>query len=136
MAMLSTRIDPEERTLPRDRYLDLPVAARYTAFSVRTIRSWLTHPEHPLPCYRVGGKILLRRSELDQWLAAFRQIGRQDLDALVDGLVREFQPDSNEQLGGHRPQVSDNKGRRMNTSRSVAAGLQIRPSSAAEGRVT
>ncbi len=41
-------------------------------------------PAHPLPCYRLpGGKILVRRSAWDAWLAGYRQVGRADVNAVV-----------------------------------------------------
>lgn len=43
----------------------------------------------PLPCYRVGGKILVRRSDFDVWIAMFRQRARVDVDRLVEELVTE-----------------------------------------------
>ena len=32
-----------------------------------------------LPCYRVGGKILVRRSEFDAWIAQYQYRGRPEL---------------------------------------------------------
>lgn len=75
----SVRLDP---------YLDLRAAAEYSGLSVRTLRAWLTDPERPLPHYRVGGKILVRHSELDGWLAGFRREGELRLDRVVDEVLR------------------------------------------------
>jgi len=47
-------------------------------------------PAHPLPCYRVGGKILVRRSEYDAWVARYRQVGHPDLDRLVNETLRDL----------------------------------------------
>ena len=46
---------------PLDPFLPLKALATYSGLSVRKLRSHLEDPGHPLPCYRVGGKILVRR---------------------------------------------------------------------------
>ena len=74
-----------------DPYLSLAALARYGGLSIRKLRAHLTDVAHPLPCYRVGGKILVRRSEFDAWMAAFRQRGRVDVDQLVADVLREVQ---------------------------------------------
>jgi len=76
---------------PADPYLSLRAGASYSGCSVRWLRDRLTDLRHPLPCYRLpGGKILLRRSELDLWLACYRTVGRPDVAQVVadvlDGL--------------------------------------------------
>jgi len=76
-------------TVPLDPYLSLKALAGYSGLSVRTLRSYLTDPFHPLPCYRVGGKVLVRRSEFDRWITRYRQEGREQLDALVEEIVSE-----------------------------------------------
>lgn len=68
---------------PLDPFLPLKALAAYSGLSVRILRAYLSDPERPLPCYRVGGKILVRRSEFDSWIARYRQVGRQDVDRLV-----------------------------------------------------
>jgi len=70
--VLSTLLDP---------YLALRALAGYSGLSVRTLRDYLVDPMRPLPCYRVGGKILVRRSEFDAWIADFK--AKPDLDAIV-----------------------------------------------------
>jgi len=55
-----------------DAYLPLKVLAQYSGLSVRTLRSHLQHPVSPLPHYRIGGKILVRRSDFDEWAAPFK----------------------------------------------------------------
>ncbi len=71
-----------------DPYLPLAALSAYAGLSVRTLRKALTDPVHPLPHYRQGGgKILIRRSEFDQWMIRFRQEGP-DLDALVSEIAK------------------------------------------------
>ncbi len=73
---------------PLDPYLSLRALATYSGCSVRWLRDRLTDPQHPLPCYRLpGGKVLVRRSEFDGWLARYRQVGRPDVDRLVDDVL-------------------------------------------------
>jgi hypothetical protein len=48
-----------------DLYLSLRALATYAGLSVRKLRHHLDDPTHPLPCYRVGGKLLVRRSDFD-----------------------------------------------------------------------
>lgn len=105
-------------------WFSLKGAAAYTGLSVRTLREWLSHPERPLPCYRVGGKILLRRAEVDAWLAGFRQVGAQDLNALADAMLRELQHESNTESGGHGLQRRATKGRIKQRPRLGAGRVQ------------
>ena len=77
--VLSSTLDP---------FLPLRALAAYSGLSVRTLRHWLEDPGHPLPCYRIGGKILVRRSEFDAWAAVYRQVGHADLDRLAVEAVR------------------------------------------------
>ena len=78
----------QERCVEDDRYLSVRALAAYSGLSVRTLRSYLIHAADPLPHYRVGGKILVRRSEFDAWARHFR-VARPsvDLDTLVGDLV-------------------------------------------------
>jgi excisionase family DNA binding protein len=55
-----------------DGYLPLKALARYSGLSVRTLRRYLTDASRPLPSYRIGGKVLVRRAEFDAWAKQFR----------------------------------------------------------------
>jgi excisionase family DNA binding protein len=79
--IVSTALDP---------YLSLRALAGYCGLSVRKLRDYLDDPAHPLPCYRVGGKILVRRSEFDTWVQQFRSRGRMDVDRIVDEVMRDL----------------------------------------------
>jgi hypothetical protein len=74
-----------------DAYLPLVGLASYSGLSVRTLRGYLSHCSRPLPHYRIGGKILVRRSEFDAWATAFRTVEPDRVSALVaetlEGLV-------------------------------------------------
>ena len=79
--IVSTTLDP---------FLSLRALAAYSGLGVRTLRAYLSDPTHPLPCYRVGGKILVRRSEFDGWMARHRQVGRSDVDRLVADALKDL----------------------------------------------
>ncbi len=72
--VISTAVDP---------FLSLRGLAAYCGLSVRTLRGHLTDPRRPLPCYRIGGKILVRRSEFDAWLGQYRQVGPPTVEQIV-----------------------------------------------------
>jgi len=75
---------------PLDPFLALQALATYSSLSVRKLRDYLEDHQHPLPCYRVGGKILVRQSEFDGWIAAYRHHGRRAADAIVNEVLRDL----------------------------------------------
>jgi hypothetical protein len=77
--VVSTALDP---------FLSLRALASYACVSVRKLREHLDDPTHPLPHYRVGGKIVVRRSEFDAWMAAYRRVGQADVGGVVDSVMR------------------------------------------------
>ena len=76
-------------------YLPLADLAIYGGVSVRWLRERLTDPAHPLPHYRLGdgGKILVRRSEFDSWIATYRTIGRPSLARAIRELGLDPDPE-------------------------------------------
>jgi hypothetical protein len=64
--------------------------ATYSGLSVRKLRDCLRHPSHPLPHYRVDRKILIRRSEFDLWIAAYRRVGNTEVDQIVDDVLAKL----------------------------------------------
>jgi hypothetical protein len=73
-----------------DPYLSLRALATYSGCSIRWLRDRLVDASHPLPCYRVEGKVLVRRSEFDVWIARFRSQGRPEVERLVGPALREL----------------------------------------------
>ena len=67
----------------RDRYLDKREAAAYTSLSVRNLEARLSE----IPHFRVGNKILFKKSELDRWMETYREGGTQNLDQLADEAI-------------------------------------------------
>ncbi len=55
-----------------DPYLGMAALAAYVGLSRRTVQNLVTDPTDPLPTYRVGGKLLARRSEVDAWMTRRR----------------------------------------------------------------
>jgi excisionase family DNA binding protein len=70
-----------------DVYFSLKGLAAYSGLSVRTLRSHLADRSWPLPHYRFGGKICVRRSDFDAWATRFRRDAA-GVDAIADDLVR------------------------------------------------
>jgi Helix-turn-helix domain len=83
-------VDNLELSTPLDLYLSLRALAAYSGCSIRWLRDRLVESTHPLPCYRVEGKILVRRSDFDAWIARYRSEGRPDVDQLVAPLLRDL----------------------------------------------
>ena len=69
---------------PLDPFLTLQAASRYLGLSVKTLRRAVNdNPDRALPCYRVGAAIVVRRSEVDAWMAQRRTVGRPSLVAAL-----------------------------------------------------
>jgi hypothetical protein len=65
---------------PLDPFLSLKALAAYAGLSVRTLRAFVDlPPDEALPCYRLPGKLLVRRSEFDAWITQYRSRGRPSL---------------------------------------------------------
>ena len=117
-------VDQVQVLVGLDPWFSLRGVADYTSLSVRSLRGYLKHPEHPLPCYRVNGKILVRRSDLDRWLTMFRQTGAQKLDSILDEILSDLKAGPNTSSGSHRSQPLVVKGGADTKPRPVARGLQ------------
>jgi hypothetical protein len=73
-----------------DAYLPLKALAAYSGLSVRTLRGYLVHPSRALPHFRVGGKILVKRSEFESWIAAFRGVEPPALHAILADVLKDL----------------------------------------------
>lgn len=67
-------------------YLDLQALAAYTSVSVRTWRDYLKRPDAP-PVFKLPGKVLVLKKDVDKWLARFRQESGKGLGAIVDEVM-------------------------------------------------
>jgi hypothetical protein len=95
-------VDAIEVTTPLDPYLSLRALASYSGCSVRWLRDSLVDPHHPLPHYRLYGKVLVRRSDWDHWLAHYRQVGRPDVARVVTEVLGSLA----QSLEGSSPRLS------------------------------
>ena len=67
---------------PLDPYFTLRALAGYSGIGIRTLRQYLElPPDEALPCFKLpgGGKILVRLSTFDAWLAQYQARGRPGL---------------------------------------------------------
>jgi hypothetical protein len=87
-----------------DPWMSLEALRAYSGLSVRSLRYYLTDPLHPLPHYRMkepriittktgktraaGGKILVRRSDFDRWMAHYHQTP--DVDKIVNEVMADL----------------------------------------------
>ena len=74
-------------------YLTIKQLVAYSTLSERTLRGYLKRRVQPLPHYRVDKKILIRRSEFEDWLANFRRADRGDginnmVEEILGGLTK------------------------------------------------
>lgn len=70
-------------------WMGLRQVTQYANVSARTLRGWIHSRMDPLPAVRVLGKILVRRSELDTWLAKHRikPLATVDLEEIVKDVL-------------------------------------------------
>jgi excisionase family DNA binding protein len=68
----------------QDQYFDLKQLSKYSSLSVRTLRNHLGK----IPCFRVGGKFLFRRSEFDRFIEQYRV--ENNIDEVVDQIMDEI----------------------------------------------
>jgi excisionase family DNA binding protein len=73
---------------PQLEWFDLKALQQYACVSERTLREWIHRPLDPLPATRVGTKILVKRSTLDQWLENHR-VKIVDVGCIVNEMVAD-----------------------------------------------
>lgn len=73
-------------------WMSVRQVTRYAAVSERTLRTWIHSPVNPLPAVRVCGKILVRRSDLDEWLERRRikPLESVDVDDIVEDVLQRL----------------------------------------------
>ena len=69
-----------------DRYMDKRGAAKYTSLAVRNLESHLDE----IPHFRVGNKVLFKKSELDHWMETHREGDSRNLDLIADEAVKDL----------------------------------------------
>ena len=70
-------VDKLAVTIVHDAYLSVRGLSGYSGCSIRWLRDRLVDPRHPLPHFKFpGGKILIRKSQFDSWLAKYRRVAK------------------------------------------------------------
>ena len=69
----------------KDQFFDLRGLSAYSAMAISTLRNFISSGN--LPAYKVGGKILIKKSEFDAWINIFRINKKQDLSNMVDDIL-------------------------------------------------
>jgi hypothetical protein len=82
-----------------DPYFSLKALATYSSLSERMLRAFLRDPEQPMPHFRVGGRVLVRRSDFDAWIQVFRHDGS-DPEAIAERILTSLDA---------RPRVSQSR---------------------------
>ncbi len=70
----------------QDRYMDKREAAEYTSLSIRNLESRLGE----IPHFRVGKKVVFKKSELDHWIEKYREGGSHNLDRIADEAIESL----------------------------------------------
>ena len=70
--------------MSQDQFFDLKTLSQYSCLSVRTLRNYLGK----LPHYRVGGKLLIRKSEFDRFMDKYRVVD--NLNEVVEDILSEM----------------------------------------------
>jgi len=61
------------------------------AVSERTVREWLKHPTHPLPCFRISAKtVIISREDADNWIQQFAEGNENKVDDLVNEVMKNL----------------------------------------------
>jgi len=72
----------------QDGYFDLKGLAAYSTLAVPTLRDHIRSGK--LPCFKVKGKILIKKSEFDKWIEDYRMDKKRDLNAIVNDVVKSI----------------------------------------------
>ncbi len=81
------RLERENETLKRGlgEYMGLRELALYSDLSVSTLRGYIR--KGMLPCFKVEGKVLVKKSEFDLWIQDYRMDNKQRIDDIVNKAV-------------------------------------------------
>ena len=73
---------------PDDKYLSLKSLSEYSDLPTPTLRDYIKGCG--LPCFKVRGKLLVRKSEFDSWLEGFRVKSQDELKDIVDDVMQSL----------------------------------------------
>jgi hypothetical protein len=77
---------------PSAKFFSLQNLSTYSSLPVKPPRSYLQHPKHLPPHYRLPGKILVDIDGFRGWLERFKDLSRPtDIDQLVNQVMAEIQ---------------------------------------------
>jgi hypothetical protein len=83
-ALRGVIVEDIEVSTPLDPFMTLRAAAQYTSLSKRRLEYAIGGlPGDALPHYRLGKRIVVRRSDLDGWMTRHRHECRPSLKAVV-----------------------------------------------------
>jgi excisionase family DNA binding protein len=68
-------------------YMSVRELSEYTGICVRSLRDMLNASLNPIPAYRFGGSIKVKRSEFDEWAAKCCRSDNGKVKQLVDELL-------------------------------------------------
>jgi hypothetical protein len=79
----------ETLTDTEDRYFDLPRLSEYSCLGVGTIRDYI---RCGLPCFKLKGKVLVKRTEFDTWIEQFRY-GNKSVEDIANEVIESLKSD-------------------------------------------
>ncbi len=68
-------------------FVDLRRLSKCLCISARTLRECVMRPDDPLPAHRIGGKLLFRWSEVQEWIERHR-VQTTNVESIIDDLSR------------------------------------------------
>jgi hypothetical protein len=72
----------------KDQLFDLRGLSVYSSLAVPTLRDYIKGGT--LPCFKVKGKILVKRSEFERWLEGYRMHKSRDIESIVDDVMKNL----------------------------------------------
>lgn len=82
-----------------DQYFDLPGLKAYSCIPVPTLRDYIKRDG--MPCYKLSGKILVKRSEFDAWMDEYRIDSAEELNDKVGEVLERLKAKSDKVSEGH-----------------------------------
>jgi hypothetical protein len=80
---------PHLKRLADDKFMDLRGLSEYSGLGVGTLRDYLKGPG-ALPHFKLKGRIVVRRSEFDQWMERYR-VSSERLQGIVDDVMKSLE---------------------------------------------
>ena len=85
----------------KDQLLDLRGLSVYSSLAVPTLRDYIRSGN--LPCFKVKGKVLVRKSEFDTWLEEYRVNKSRDIKRIADEVLGSLKSRESDKLSeGHK----------------------------------